>query len=61
MAVYYTCPDCGYKQKSNAEKRVKCHKCDRSYLKRDAKKTSRKAPEDAKSGFKKYSRKEEDK
>jgi len=57
MAVYFTCPDCGYKQRSKAEKRVECHKCGRSYLKRDAKKTSKKAPKGAESGFKKYSKK----
>lgn len=59
MPVYFTCPDCGYQQRSKAEKRVQCHKCGRSYLKRDAKKTSRKAPEDAESGFRKYSKKDD--
>jgi len=38
--VYYQCPDCGYRQRSKAQKRVQCHKCGRSYLKRDAKKTT---------------------
>ncbi len=41
MPVYYQCPDCGFKQRSKAEKRVKCHRCGRSYLKRDAKKTEK--------------------
>lgn len=40
---------------------MECHKCGRSYLKRKAKKTSKKAPKDAKSGFKKYSRKDRSK
>lgn len=64
MPVFYQCPDCGYKQRSKAEKRVKCHRCDRSYLKRDAKKfnskTSDTDEEDRKkAGFHKYSRKED--
>lgn len=42
MSVFYQCPDCGYKQRSKAEKRVECHSCGRSYLKRDAKKYSEK-------------------
>ncbi|MFB6193150.1 MAG: hypothetical protein ABEK00_02765 [Candidatus Nanohaloarchaea archaeon] len=59
--VYYQCPDCGYKQRSKAQKRVKCHNCGRSYLKRDAKKfkekTSDMDKEDReKAGFHKYSR-----
>ncbi|AOV94407.1 hypothetical protein AQV86_00605 [Nanohaloarchaea archaeon SG9] len=40
--VYFQCPDCGYKQRTKAQKRVKCHRCDRSYLKRDAKTFSKK-------------------
>ncbi len=41
MPVYYQCPDCGFKQRSKAEERVKCHRCGRSYLKRKAKKTDK--------------------
>lgn len=59
--VFYQCPDCGYKQRSKAEKRVKCHRCDRSYLKRDAKKFEKKTDDidDEKgTGFFKYSKKD---
>ena len=59
MVVYYTCPDCGYQQRSKAQKRIECHKCGRSYLKRDAKKRNTKAPREEETGFKKYSRKED--
>jgi rubredoxin len=61
VPVYYTCPDCGYKQRSKAQKRVQCHSCGRSYLKRKSKKTRSKLPrkeEDLK--FKKYSKKDRD-
>lgn len=59
--VFYQCPDCGYRQRSDAQKRVQCHKCGRSYLKRDVKKTEDKTEgmdeEDMKkAGFHKYSR-----
>lgn len=56
MPVYYQCPDCGYKQRSKAEKRVKCHRCGRSYLKRDAKKTEKSPDEEKGTGFFKYSK-----
>jgi len=29
---YHRCPDCGFKQKSKAEKRVKCHNCGSTYV-----------------------------
>jgi tRNA(Ile2) C34 agmatinyltransferase TiaS len=59
VTVYYTCPDCGYQQRSKAQKRVECHSCSRSYLKRDAKKTEKKTPDsDEELGFKKYSKKD---
>ena len=62
MPVYYTCPDCGYQQRSKAQKRVKCHSCGRSYLKRKAKKTEKKTPKKGeKTGFKKYSKKDRSK
>lgn len=54
MVVYFQCPDCGYKQRSKAEKRVKCHRCDRSYKKSDAKKTTKKPDEDKGTGFFNY-------
>jgi DNA-directed RNA polymerase subunit M/transcription elongation factor TFIIS len=59
MPTFYQCPDCGYKQRSKAQKRVKCHKCGRSYLKRKAKKTQKKTPDEEKgTGFHKYSKKD---
>ena len=35
--TYYQCPECGYRQRSKAEKQVKCHRCGRTYQKKDAK------------------------
>ncbi len=58
MASYYQCPDCGFKQKSQAEKRIKCHRCGRSYLRRKAK-TTEKTPDEG-SGFVKYQPKDDD-
>lgn len=61
--VFYQCPDCGYRQRSDAQKRVNCHRCGRSYLKRDAKKTEDKTDkidEDKGTGFFKYSRTEKE-
>ncbi|MFB6174429.1 MAG: hypothetical protein ABEJ87_00445 [Candidatus Nanohalobium sp.] len=58
--VFYQCPDCGYRQRSQAQKRVKCHRCGRSYLKRDAKKTrdkKDKIDEEKGTGFFKYRKK----
>lgn len=55
--MYYQCPDCGFKQKSQAKKRIQCHKCGRSYLRRTAKQTE-KTPDDG-SGFHTYSSKDE--
>jgi ssDNA-binding Zn-finger/Zn-ribbon topoisomerase 1 len=63
--VYYQCPDCGYKQKSQAQKRVQCHQCGRSYLKRKAKKFEKKTSDmdkedKKKSGFHTYSKKDKE-
>lgn len=52
MASYYQCPDCGFKQKSQAEKRITCHRCDRSYQRRKAKQVD-KTPDEG-SGFIRY-------
>lgn len=60
--VYFQCPDCGYKQRSKAEKRVKCHRCGRSYKKTDAKKSEDKTEdvdEEKGTGFFKYSKSDE--
>lgn len=54
--VYYQCPDCGHKQRSKAKKRVECHSCGRSYLKRDAKKYMKKQPSDEGTGFFRYTK-----
>jgi uncharacterized membrane protein YvbJ len=56
--TYFQCPDCGYKQKSDAEKRVKCHRCGRSYKKNDAKTFQSKASDadEEKAHFHKYSK-----
>jgi len=57
MALFYQCPDCGFKQRSKAEKRVKCHRCGRSYQKKDAKKSRGKNADKKKGkGFFKYSK-----
>lgn len=61
MPVFYQCPECGYKQRSKAKKRVKCHQCDRSYKKSDAKKFSKKTQDmdeedQKKAGFHRYSK-----
>jgi len=58
MPLYFTCPDCGYKQRSKAEKRVECHRCGRSYKKSDAKKTKQKKPSEEGTGFFKFSKKD---
>ncbi|MDY6777578.1 MAG: hypothetical protein SVU32_02860 [Candidatus Nanohaloarchaea archaeon] len=51
---YYVCPSCGFKQRSRAERRITCHRCDRSYRKEDAKK-ERKTPDEEKgTGFFRY-------
>ncbi|MFB6245621.1 MAG: hypothetical protein ABEJ03_04730 [Candidatus Nanohaloarchaea archaeon] len=59
MTLYFQCPDCGYRQRSKAKKRVKCHRCGRSYKKSDARKTREKTPDDEKgTGFFRYSKKD---
>jgi len=42
---FYVCPECGFKQKSNAKKKVKCGRCGRQYKRRTAKQ-ERKKPDD---------------
>ena len=54
MALFYQCPDCGFKQKSEAKKRIKCHRCGRSYQPSKAKKFKKKKGEEGKEGFFKY-------
>ncbi len=62
MTVFYQCPDCGFKQRSKAEKRIKCHRCGRSYKKSDAKKTRDKTDEideEVGTGFFRYTKSED--
>ncbi len=50
-ADYYQCPDCGFKQKSQATKRIQCHRCGRSYLRRKAKQVEKTPDEEKGTGF----------
>ncbi|MDY6789267.1 MAG: hypothetical protein SVV03_04870 [Candidatus Nanohaloarchaea archaeon] len=52
---YYVCPECGYKQKSEAEKRIKCHRCKKSYKRRTAKTAEKKPDQEKGKGFFQYS------
>ncbi|MFB6265529.1 MAG: hypothetical protein ABEI07_00415 [Candidatus Nanohaloarchaea archaeon] len=54
--TYYQCPECGHKQKSEAEDRIECHRCRRSYDRKKAKKVNKEPDEDKGLGFFKYSR-----
>ncbi|MDY6771477.1 MAG: hypothetical protein SV186_06015 [Candidatus Nanohaloarchaea archaeon] len=51
---YYVCPECGFKQRSQAEKRIKCHRCDRSYKRRTAKVVEKSPDEEKGTGFFQY-------
>lgn len=52
---YYQCPDCGFKQRSNAQKRIKCHRCGRSYERRTAKRVEKAPDRDLGAGFVQFS------
>ncbi len=56
--MYYQCPDCGYKQKSEAKDRIRCHRCGRSYKRRTAKTVEKKPDEEAGLTFFRYTAKE---
>lgn len=56
MAKYFQCPDCGYKQRSKARKRIKCHRCGRSYKVSKAKKVEKKPDDEKGTGFFNYSK-----
>lgn len=58
MAEYFQCPDCGFKQRSNARKRIKCHRCGRSYKPGKAKKVDKEPDEEKGTGFFKFSKSE---
>ncbi len=49
--MYYQCPDCGFKQKSRAKKRITCHRCDRSYQRRNAKQVAKTPDDEIGTGF----------
>lgn len=53
---YFQCPECGYKQKSDAEQRVRCHRCGRSYQKRAAKRVTKQPDDEKGTGFFRYTK-----
>ena len=57
--VYYQCPECGFKQRTKAKKRVKCRRCGKSFLKKKAKKTRKKPDKEKGTGFFKYKKEDE--
>jgi DNA-directed RNA polymerase subunit RPC12/RpoP len=54
--TYFQCPECGFKQKTKAEKRIKCHRCGRSYKKRKKHEASKEPDEEKGTGFFKYTK-----
>ncbi|MCJ7478888.1 MAG: hypothetical protein MUP63_01800 [Candidatus Nanohaloarchaeota archaeon QJJ-7] len=52
--MYYQCPECGYKQKSEAVDRIECHRCGKSYDRKKAKKVDKKPDEEKGLDFFKY-------
>lgn len=54
--TYYVCPDCGFRQRSRAAKRIKCHRCDRTYKRRTAKTVEKTPDEEKGTGFFQYDR-----
>ena len=59
--TYFQCPECGFKQKTKAEKRIKCHRCGRSYQKRKKYETSKSPDEEKGTGFYKYKKSDSEK
>lgn len=57
--TYYVCPDCGFKQRSQASERIVCHRCDRSYQVSKAKKAEKQPDEDFGIGFGTFSYQDE--
>lgn len=53
---YYVCPECGFKQKSQAEKRIKCGRCDHQYKRRSAKRERKEPDPEYGTGFVTHSR-----
>lgn len=52
--AYFQCPRCGYKQRSEATDRIRCHRCDRSYRRKNAKVVDKRPDEDAGLDFFRY-------
>lgn len=59
--TYFQCPECGFKQKTKAEKRIKCHRCGRSYQKRKKYEASKSPDEEKGTGFYKYKKSDSEK
>lgn len=56
---FYQCPECGFKQQSDAEERIRCHRCDRSYQRSRAKTVPKEADREKGVGFFRYTAKDE--
>lgn len=54
MEKYYVCPECGFKQRSEAEETIVCRRCGRSYKRRKAKVEEKKPDEEKGTDFFKY-------
>jgi ribosomal protein L37AE/L43A len=52
---YYVCPSCGFKQRSQAEKKIRCHRCDKQYKRRTAKTTTKEPDKEKGVDFFQYS------
>ncbi|MCJ7429214.1 MAG: hypothetical protein MUP66_02375 [Candidatus Nanohaloarchaeota archaeon QJJ-5] len=57
--LYYVCPDCGFKQQSQARERIRCHRCGRSYQVSAAKQATKQPDEDFGLGFATFSYRDE--
>lgn len=53
---YFVCTDCGHKQKSEAETRIRCHRCGSSYRPKDAMREPKRPDEEIGTGFATYTR-----
>lgn len=57
---YFVCPECGFKQKSEASKRIKCHRCGRSYSVSKAKRAKKNPDPEKGTGFFNYEMEDSD-
>ncbi|MDY6773684.1 MAG: hypothetical protein SVS85_00665 [Candidatus Nanohaloarchaea archaeon] len=55
---FYQCPECGYKQRSEAKDRIECHRCGKSYDRKKAKKVDKEPDGDKGLGFFRYKKEE---